>query len=198
MSCFRRVIHSVASSYAVLVANALYSLASLPLAMHYLSGKRLGLWGLMASIGAYLSLIDLGMSGSVGRLLIDHKDEPGRGTYGGLIKTGWAVLATQAAIIFVAGYALAPGLSQVLRIEEEFRTEFISLMRWQTTLLALSFLLRMFSHLLLAHQRIDIINYSQITSLLLNLALLWWFFRAGKGIFSMVWAPLLSSFCGAS
>src|ERR1041385_928748 len=163
MSRFRRAIHSVASGYVVLVANAVYSLLSWPLAMNYLSDSRFGLWGLMASIAGYLALIDLGMSGSVGRLLIDHKDDPARGTYGSLIKTGWLVLATQAAIILCVGYFLAPPLASLLHIEPALRPEFIGLMRWQTTALGLSFFLRIFSQILQAHQRIDLVNYSQIT-----------------------------------
>jgi O-antigen/teichoic acid export membrane protein len=165
--------------------------------MHYLSDTRFGLWGLMASIAAYLSLIDLGMSGSVGRLLVDHKDDPGRGSYGSLIKTGWLVLATQAALVLIVGYLLAPLLSRALNIQAEVRGEFVALMRWQTTALALGFVMRIFSHILTAHQRIDVINYSQILTLLLNLGLLWFFFEKDCGVFSLAWAALLSAFCGA-
>src|SRR5258708_1217157 len=99
MSRFRRVVHSVASGYAVLAATAVYGLASVPLALHYLPQERFALWALMSSIGLYLSLIDLGMSGSVARLLIDHKDQRAGGVYGSLIQTGWLVLLTQALLI---------------------------------------------------------------------------------------------------
>ena len=95
MSRFRRVVHNITSSYAVLAATALYSLASVPLALHYLSKEAFALWALMSSIGGYLNLIDLGMSGSVARLLIDHKDEREIGVYGSILKTGWLVLAVQ-------------------------------------------------------------------------------------------------------
>src|SRR5258708_27176947 len=114
MSRFRRVIHGVASSYAVLLATAVYALGSVPLALHYLSRERFGLWGLMASIGGYLNLIDLGMSGSVARLLIDHKDEKERGQYGSFIKTGWLVLATQGLMLLAACYAVAPCMAGLL------------------------------------------------------------------------------------
>ena len=202
MSRFRRAAHSVISGYVLLAVTAVYALATLPLALHYLSRERFALWGLMSSIGSYLSLIDLGMSGSVARLLIDHKDDRAGGIYGSLIKTGWLVLAVQGAIIFVVGFGLAPLLSNLLAIHPTLQTptlqmEFISLTRWQTVVLALSFALRIFSHLLQAHQRIDIINYSQIVTLVINFGLLWWFFHAGQGVFSLVWAALISSICGA-
>ena len=75
MSRFRQIVHGTASGYGVLVATALYGLASFPLALHYLSKERFGLWALMSTIGGYLVLVDLGMSGSVAWLLVDHKDQ---------------------------------------------------------------------------------------------------------------------------
>jgi O-antigen/teichoic acid export membrane protein len=198
MSRFRRVAHSVASGYVVLAVTAIYALASLPLAWHYLSKERFGLWGLMTNITGYLSLIDVGMSGSIARLLIDHKDDRHGGTYGSLIQTGWLVLIVQGSIIFLAGFGLAPFLSQLENIEPaDLQTEFIQLLRWQSTGLAVAFCTRIFNHLLQAHQRLDLISYNQIVTLALNFTLLWAFFHAGQGVFSLAWATLLSCLGGA-
>jgi O-antigen/teichoic acid export membrane protein len=193
MSRFRRAVHSAASGYLALIAAGIYSLASVPVAMHYLSKERFGLWALMTTIGGYFSLIDFGMSGAVARLLIDHKDERQSGRYGSLIKTGWLVLVVQAAIIWVAGFVLAPILSHLLTIPAELELEFISLLRWQCTYLALSFVTRIFTHILQAHQRIDLINYFQTLTLAVSFGLLWAFFHAGHGVYSLVWVNLLGS-----
>ena len=193
MSRFRRVVHSVASGYVALVATAVYSLASVPLALHYLSTERFGLWSLMAGISGYLSLIDLGMSASVSRLLIDHKDDKQSGLYGSLIKTGWLVLAVQAGIILLVGFLLAPMLSNLLAIQPDFAGDFVGVMRWQCAALALGIVTRMFGHVLLAHQRVDITNYAQTLTLALNFVLLWYFFHAGHGVYSLVWSGLAGS-----
>jgi O-antigen/teichoic acid export membrane protein len=198
MGRFRQVANNIASSYAVLVLTAVYALASLPLALHYLSKEqygldRFGLWTLMSSIGGYLSLIDLGMSGSISRLLIDHKDDRDGRTYGSLIKTGWIVLGLQGLLTLSTAWMLAPLLSDLLNIPENLRAEFIALMRWLGLTLAFSFSTRIFSHILQAHQRVDIFNYSQILALALNFLLLWVFFALQKGVFSLVWAQLISS-----
>src|SRR6266566_535078 len=121
MGRFRQVANNIVSSYAVLVLTAVYALASLPLALHYLSKERFGLWTLMSSIGGYLSLIDLGMSGSIARLLIDHKDDRDGRTYGGLIKTGWIVLGVQGLFTLLAAWVLAPLLSDLLNIPEHLQ-----------------------------------------------------------------------------
>ena len=193
MSRLRRAIHGVASGYVLLAATAVYSLASVPLALHYLSKERFALWALMSSIGGYLSLIDLGMSGSVARLLIDHKDERDGGSYGSLIKTGWLVMLIQGALIFMAAFVLAPAISSLLKIEPDLRMEFIQLLRWQGAVLGMSFALRIFSQLLQAHQRMDVCNYNGIGGLGLNFAFLWCFFHANQGVFSLVWAVLGAS-----
>src|SRR5947209_6579866 len=106
MSRFRRVIHSVFSGYATLAVALVYSLGSIPLALHYLSSEHFGLWALMSTIAGYLSLVDLGMSGSVARLLIDHKDDRESGTYGGMIKTGALVTISQGLIVLSAGFII--------------------------------------------------------------------------------------------
>ena len=115
-SRFRRGVHNMAAGYALLAATTLVTLASVPLALHYLSEERFGLWALMSSIGSYLSLIDLGMAGSVSRLLIDHKDRRDGGVYGSMILTGWLVSVTQGAVIWLAGLAIAPVLAGLLDI----------------------------------------------------------------------------------
>jgi len=196
MARFRRVIHGAASGYVFLIITSLYSLASVPLALHYLSKERFALWALMASIGGYLSLIDLGMSNSVARLLIDYKDLREGGTYGSLIKTGCLVLVAQAGIVFASGVGLAPVICNLLAIQDDLRGEFIQLLRWQSIGWGLSFALRIFGQVLQAHQRIDICNYSQVAGLSLSFALLWLFFHAGQGVFSLVWAALATALFG--
>lgn len=125
------------------------------------------------------------------RLLIDHKDDRQSGEYGSLVKTGFLVLLAQGAIAFAVGFVVAPLLSHVEHENLDLRPDFIVLMRWQCGWLGLNFASKMFNHLLTAHQRFDIVNYSQVAAMTLNLAFLWWFLAAGQGVFSLVWASLL-------
>jgi O-antigen/teichoic acid export membrane protein len=182
----------------VQVATALYSMVTVPLALHYLSAEKFALWALMSSIGGYLGLIDLGMSGSVARLLIDHKENRERGAYGSFLLTGWLVLIVQGLIVFVAGLVLAPILGGLLDIQPDLRSEFVQLMRWQTTVWALGFVMRISSHVLYAHQRLEMTGYIQTGGLALSFALLWSFFHANQGVFSLAWANLLTSLVAAA
>jgi len=114
MSRLRRAIHGVASSYVQLAATAFYSLASVPVALHYLDTQRFGLWVVVGTLMGYLNLIDAGMTGSSLRLLVDHKDERQGGNYGSFIKTSCLVSTLQGGIILIIGLALAGTFARLL------------------------------------------------------------------------------------
>ncbi len=193
MSRFRRAIHGVASSYILLAATAIYSLASIPVALYYLDKERFGLWALMGSLVGYLSLIDAGMSGAASRLVIDHKDDRDGGHYGSLIKTGWLVFLVQGAIILVSGLVFANSFARLLAIPAELQSEFIHLVYLQCGVVALSFATRIFILILNAHQRMDLVNYTGTLSLVVNFVALWLFFHFGFGVLSLAWAGLCAT-----
>jgi O-antigen/teichoic acid export membrane protein len=190
MSRFKRAIHGVASSYFVLAANAIYSLASIPMALHYLDKERFGLWALMGSLVGYLSLIDAGMSNAAARLMIDHKDDRDGGHYGGLIKTGWLVSLAQGAIIMATGLVFANSFARVLAIPAELHPEFIQLVDLQCGVVALTFATRVFTLILNAHQRLDIVNYAAVLGFVVNFITQWLFFHFGFGVVSLAWGSL--------
>ncbi len=72
MSRFKRFAHSLVSGYLLLGTNVVFTLAQVPLALHYLTKNEFGLWALTTQITGYLMMLDLGMSGSLVRNLIDH------------------------------------------------------------------------------------------------------------------------------
>ena len=103
MSRFKRFAHSLASGYVLLAANMLFTLASVPLALKYLGTEEFGLWGLATKIGGFIALVDFGLSASVARILIDHKDDRASGGYGGIVKTGLLVGLVQGALVLGVG-----------------------------------------------------------------------------------------------
>src|SRR6476619_6545323 len=101
MSRLKKFTQSLLSGYITLAAQSLYTFASVPIALHYLTKAEFGLWGLTVDIGAYVALIDAGMSGSVSRVLIDHKDDPTGDSYGSIVKTGALVGFVQGLLIML-------------------------------------------------------------------------------------------------
>lgn len=192
MSRFQRFLHGVVSSYAVLIATALYSILSIPIALRYLSTAEFGLWAVGMQIAAYLAFVDVGMSPSVTRLLVDHKDDRANGAYGGMILTGVLVSGIQGALILIAGAVVGLWGSSAFGVPLSLQGEFTGLMAGLGALTAATFFSRVFGQLLHAHQRSDLTNYFQIASLLVNLAAMWLAFEFGAGVFSLLIASAVA------
>jgi O-antigen/teichoic acid export membrane protein len=178
----------VASNYVTMAAAIVYSLISVPLALNFIGKEQFGLWALLTQIASYMWLIDLGMSPSVGRLLIEHKDRPDGGAYGSLMQTGFLVTAVQGALALVAGLALASPLSYLLRIPPDLHVTFCALVRWQSVITAAMFGTRMFRNVLYAHQRNDLVNYIQAASSLMGIVTLWLMLHWHGGVLSILWS----------
>ena len=192
MSRTRNVARSLASGYLGMGANVLYALASVPLALHYLNKAEFGLWALVTQVAGYLVLIDLGLSSAVARFLIDHKDNKSDGQYGSLIKTGTLVLLVQGLCVGLGGAALSLLLPGLLDVPTNLASIFQVLVAGQCALIGLFFAGKILSYILQAHQRFDLINYTQIVQLAASFAAQWIAFHAGFGLYSF----LLASLCG--
>ena len=186
MSRVKRFTHSLLAGYVQLGANTLYTLASIPLALHYLSKPEFGLWAVATQIAGYIALVDAGMSNAAVRILIDHKDDRVSGAYGGVIKTSLLVGMVQGGLILLLGMLLALVGGALLYVPVDLRQPFTWLLMVLSLLTSISFTLRIFTNLLLAHQRFDIPNYAQ--TVLFGLALLgmWRGFVSGLGVFSLL------------
>ncbi len=179
------------SGYVVLAANVAFTLLSIPLALHYLSGPEFGLWALTAQMAGYLALVDFGLSGAVSRLLIDYKDHKERPDYGGLVKTSFLVSVAQGLIVLALGALVVPLIRPGTELTPALVHDFRWLLFGQCVWMAMSFLSRNFTNLLWAHQRLDVGNYAQVVAFLVNFGVLWVSFAHGAGVFSLLWGQLV-------
>src|SRR5688572_33427423 len=101
MSRARHFIRGLGSSYLSLGVTAIYTAVSVPVALHYLTKSEFGVWAVVVQVAAYLTMIDLGMTTSGVRMLMDYKDHPDDGQYGSFIKTAMLTQAVQAVAVLV-------------------------------------------------------------------------------------------------
>ena len=194
MSRLKKFAHALVSGYALVGANIVYTLLSVPLALHYLSMKEFGLWASIMQMANFnMILIDLGMSGSLSRILIDHKDDRDSPAYGSVIQTGVLVLTVQAVLMAVAGSVISIWLPEWMHVPQEFWHIFRLLMIWQCVVLGVAFVGRVFSFILAAHQRYDVSNYAAIGGFAANLLVLWLSFKCQWGLYSMLTAYVASA-----
>ena len=189
MSRLRHYTHSLASGYVLIGANVLFTLAQWRLAARYLTNDEFGLWALVAFLATNLQLlVDLGMAGSISRILIDHKDARGASAYGTVIKTGVVVMFVQGLLVMLVGGGASWWLPQWMNIHEQFWPVFRWLVAGQCVLLGVSFVGRMTTFILQAHQRYDVANYALMGGLAVNLGVLWLGFEKGLGLYSLLYA----------
>ena len=169
----------------MLGANMIYTLISVPLALHYLSEEEFGLWALIAQLGAYLALLDLGLSASAARILFDAKDDHNGQVYGETLQTGFWVLTLQGLLLVLLGVLAAPALATVLKVPAHLEHDFIVLLRWQCLIGGISLGGRMLNNVLVVHHRWDIANYLQCLVFVVSFLTLWLSFAVGWKLYSL-------------
>lgn len=192
MSRSKRFFAGLLSSYAAIGVNILYTITSIPLALHYLDQDEFGLWALVTQLSGYLMLLEFGMSGSVARSLSDHKDTVEAGIYGSILRTGGWVFAIQGLLVTIAGLALAIFAPPLLGLPTHLNRTFTNLMAVQALMTGIKLSLSILGAPLWCHQRLDITNMINGVSLILSFAVLWVSFHAGIHVYSIV----VASFAG--
>src|SRR6266446_84984 len=196
MSRLQKAARSLASGYAAIASSAVYALASIPLALHYLSPEEFGVWNVVTQAASYLLLLDAGVTGAVARFLIDYKDDKESGDYGSLIKTGCLVFLVQGVCIALGGWLLGWWLPVFCHVPERFVAISRLLLAGQCMLLGASFVGRILSAVLQAHNRFDVMNYSQIVQLAVLFSVQWLTFHLGWGLYSLLVAAVAGQVCG--
>ena len=165
----RRFLAGLASSWITTLVTVASGLASVPLALGYLSVEEFGLFMLISQIGGYFNLIELGIAGATARILVDYKDNRADRSYGSVIVSGTLVLATQGAIILFVGLFGAPWIIEVAAVPLGLRDVAVYLLRWLAFCFALSTALKMFGSILYANKRLDLLNTATAAHVLFGL-----------------------------
>ena len=197
MSRFRGFLLSVVSGYASILANTLFTLASIPLALRYLTNEEFGVWALTTQVVLYLNTIDLGMGSAIARLLIDAKDEKTADGYASVVATSWVVQLLQAVGILVLGGLFAWAGSGLFPISASLSPDFRLLVLLQTVILAFQFTVSIHGNLLSAHQRLYVVNWSQVAHFIVAYGVLLFAFARGMGLISMVVAAGAATLVGS-
>ena len=190
MSRQSRFTSGVGASYAGVAATIVYSLAIVPIGLRYLGPDQFGLWMLLTQIAGYLTLIELGIFTSATRILIDHKDRKDSAEYVEVAATATAVLVVQGLLMAVLCWILAPFAAQAFNIPPSLRGLAVFLLVFAGVNVGLSTWFKIFSAILYANQRIDLVVLFQAICPLLSLAIVWPLLAAGYGLASLPWAYL--------
>jgi len=178
----KRFTQSLVTGYGAIAVNIVLSLVSIPLALSYLSKEEFGLWALAMQVNGYLGLIDLGMSGAVGRFLADHKDDVNSDAYATHFATGNCVFITQALLVVAMGMVFSSFAPALLSISPELAGEFTFLLRILCLISGLSIVSRCLGAALWGFQRMDVVNVAATVGLVIHFFVMWLGFQLGYGV----------------
>jgi O-antigen/teichoic acid export membrane protein len=167
------------------VFNTAYTLLSIPLALAYLDTSEFGLWVIVSQVIIYLALLEPCLSGSISRTLIAER--PGTAGYAQVVLSGFIACTLQGLLVVCVGLAIAPWLSHWLEVPARLQADFDRLYLWQLAAVGLSSVPRMFSHVLVARQRQDVVNNVLSASFIAMYVTQWYAFSRGAGLLSLFW-----------
>jgi O-antigen/teichoic acid export membrane protein len=187
---FGLFISGLTTGYLAIAVNIAYTVASVPLALHYLGKEQFGLWALAQQIMGYLMLLDLGVSSAVSRFIADRKDEVNGGEYGSILLSGGIVFGTQGILIGIAGVIFSFFAPILFSVPQHLASDFTNVLAVITALAGISVALRTLGAPLWAFQRMDVSYGLGSLTLLTSLAGLWGGFHLGWGIYSFALAGI--------
>ena len=186
----KRFTHSLVTGYGAIAVNIVFTLVSIPLALSYLSKEEFGLWALAIQINGYLGLIDIGMTGAVGRYLADHKDDVNGDGYATHFATGNCVFIVQGLLVVAVGMLFSSYAPVLLSISPGLAGEFTFLLRILCVISGLSIAGRCLGAPLWGFQRMEIVNLVATLGLILQFGFMWLGFHLGYGVRSFVLAGI--------
>ena len=185
-------LRSLSSSYLLLLVSTVYSLASVPIALHYLGKSMFGLWALTLQIGIVLKLADGGMAGALMRILIDYKDEKQNPDYRKTLYTVWLTFIVIAVVLYLIVFLTQSMIMGFLKIPVDLQSIFPSFLSAYMILFCLSLAGRPVALILAAHQRNDLVNMGGVISLAIAFPTLLLGFHLGYGIWAFLGAQAIT------
>src|ERR1700749_2564726 len=107
MSTKRKVLQGSASNIVRVLLSMLVSLVLPPFLVHRLSAAEYSAWVLILQMGAYVSLLDLGLQTAIGKFVAEHDAAGDRETNHYLVSPSFTILAAAALIAAAAIVVMA-------------------------------------------------------------------------------------------
>jgi O-antigen/teichoic acid export membrane protein len=176
------VARNVLSNWAGLATHLLTGFIVAPFLIARLGSESYGLWVLIASLTGYFSLLDLGVSASIGRNAAFHHARHDRDGVNAIVSTALALL-TGVSLLALLGTAGVHWLFfRLFDVPPDVAAD-VSLALWLVGLnFALTFQVNVWGGALWALQRFDVMNAIVIPTLVLRTALTFWLVPLGCGL----------------
>jgi len=179
---WRVILRNITSNWAGYVATAMVGFLLSPFIVHSLGNTGYGLWTLVLSLTGYFGLLDLGIRSSVGRFVaryvaLNEEEKTNR-----IVSTAFCILATGGILALLATVVVAEFFFQSLHVEARFQATGTTALLITGLTMACTLPLGVFSSVLVAVERFDLLSGVTIVGELARAALIVIFLKAGHGL----------------
>lgn len=180
-----RFFRTLLTSFVHLGAATLYSFFLIPLVLHFESPEMLGLWLLVAQVGAYLTVVDAGLSALSIRQFVGPASERDFLRLAPRFQATLLLSTLQGLCICVFGFS-GSWWASLFKISGNLEPVFVQLFLAQCLLVGITFPFRPFSSILLAAQRFEANYLVSSASFGVAILLTWGGFQMGWGLWSVL------------
>lgn len=173
-------------SYGAIGAQIIYSYASVPLALSYLTTAEFGMWSLIGTITGYMMLAEMGVVNSAMRHLLECTGTRDSEKYGRIFTASAIALSAISLLVLALGVLAAFVCGSFFPIPPELQETFFWVMLLKAGVTALSLATRMVGVPLYVHHRQDLAQINQIGLFVVYFVVLYLGLRAGLGIYALV------------
>jgi len=177
-----RIIRNIFSNWTSYLVTMAVGFLLAPFIVHSLGDTGYGLWTLVLSITGYFGLLDLGIRSSVGRYVTRYLALHDQSAVNRTASTAFAILACGGIVALVTTVALVALFFDAFKIDPQYAVAGRTALLVTGLNVALILPLGVFSSVLIALERYDVVSGVTITVELARAALVVWLLRHGYGL----------------
>ena len=180
-----RIFRNMLSNWTSYLVTAVVGFVLAPVVVHSLGNTGYGLWTLVLSMTGYFGLLDLGIRSSVGRFVTRYVALGDDDNVNRTVSTAFLILGCGSILAFLATLGITIFLFDSFRVEPEYATA--GRVALLITGLNMSCILPLgvFSAVLIALERFDVVSGVTIVGELARGALVIWFLHNGYGLVAL-------------
>ncbi len=180
-----RILRNIFSNWTSYLVTMLVGFLLAPFVVHSLGNTGYGLWTLVLSITGYFGLLDLGIRSSVGRFVTRYLALNDVQSVNRTASTAFLILGVGGVLAFLGALGMAVFFFDAFRIEPQYASAGRTALLITGLNMSLILPLGVFSSVLIALERYDVVSGVTIVVELARAALVVWFLQHGYGLVAL-------------
>jgi O-antigen/teichoic acid export membrane protein len=182
---WRTIVRNVFSNWTSYVVTAAVGFLLTPVVVHSLGNTGYGLWTLVVSMTGYFGLLDLGIRSSLGRFVTRYVALNEEHNVNRTVSTAFVILGCGGTLALLSTFAIAAFFFDRLHLEPQYASTARTALLITGLNISCILPLGVFSAVLIALERFDVVSGVTIVSELTRAALVVWFLRHGYGLVAL-------------